>query len=320
MSARNSIGVDVGGTKILAGLVDGSGNVVGTARRPTPPHDPAAVLAVVGEVVRELIDSSKAPVVGVGLGIAAQVENTRSTVLWAPNLQWSRVEVRAILEADLGVTVIAENDANAAAWGEFVYGAGSEIDDLTVVTVGTGIGGGVIVGGTMLRGATGGAAEIGHITVVPGGRQCGCGRLGCWEQYASGTALVRQARELATYSQAEAAHLLSLGDGRPEGIQGKHVTDAALAGDPMATEAFRICGEWLGLGLADLTAVLDPAVFVISGGVSEAGDLLLASARETLAAQVPGGDLRPVPQIRVASLGNVAGLIGAADIARRAAL
>jgi len=320
VQVSNSIGVDVGGTKILAGLVDESGRVVTTARRPTPTQDPAAVLAVVSEVVRELMAESSAPVVGVGLGIAGQVENTRSTVLWAPNLQWSRVEVRSILEADLQVTVIAENDANAAAWGEFVYGAGSDVDDLTVVTVGTGIGGGVIVGGTMLRGATGGAAEIGHITVVPGGRQCGCGRLGCWEQYGSGTALVRQARELAENRPAEASLLLSLGDGTAAGVQGVHVTQAAIAGDPVAIEAFRICGEWLGTGLADLTAVLDPAVFVISGGVSEAGDLLLTPARERLAEQMPGGDLRPVPQIRVASLGNDAGLIGAADIARRAAL
>ena len=316
----NSIGVDVGGTKILAGLVDESGRVLRTARRPTPAQDPGAVLAVVAEVVRELMDESADPVVGVGLGIAGQVENTRSTVLWAPNLQWSRVEVRSILEAALGIPVIAENDANAAAWGEFVFGAGADLEDLTVVTVGTGIGGGVIVGGTMLRGATGGAAEIGHITVVPGGRQCGCGRLGCWEQYGSGTALVRQARELATERPAEAALLLSLGDGTPEGVQGVHVTQAALSGDPVAVEAFRICGQWLGTGLADLTAVLDPAAFVISGGVSEAGDLLLAPARERLAEQMPGGELRPIPQIRVASLGNDAGLIGAADIARRAAV
>jgi glucokinase len=316
----NSIGVDVGGTKILAGLVDESGHVLTTARRPTPAQDPSAVLAEVGEVVRELMAESAESVVGVGLGIAGQVENSRATVLWAPNLQWSRVEVRAILEADLGITVIAENDANAAAWGEFVYGAGADVDDLTVVTVGTGIGGGVIVGGTMLRGATGGAAEIGHITVVPGGRQCGCGRLGCWEQYGSGTALVRQARELAAERRDDATLLLSLGDGTPDGIEGLHVTRAALAGDPVAIEAFRICGEWLGMGLADLTAVLDPAAFVISGGVSEAGDLLLAPARATLAAQMPGGDLRPMPQIRVATLGNDAGLIGAADIARRASL
>jgi glucokinase len=172
----------------------------------------------------------------------------------------------------------------------------------------------------MLRGATGGAAEIGHITVVPGGRQCGCGRLGCWEQYGSGTALVRQARELAAERPAESSLLRSLGDGTPDGIEGLHVTQAAIAGDPVAVEAFRICGEWLGTGLADLTAVLDPAAFVISGGVSEAGDLLLDPARTRLAEQMPGGDLRPMPQIRVASLGNDAGLIGSADIARRAAL
>ncbi len=239
---------------------------------------------------------------------------------FAPNLGWTEAPLGPRVSEASGLPATVENDATAAAWGEFRFGAGRGAQSLVAVTVGTGIGGGIINAGEPLRGAFGMAAEFGHIIQVPEGRPCGCERKGCWEQYGSGTALVRQARELAVERPAEASLLLSLGDGTPEGVQGLHLTQAAIAGDPVAVEAFRICGEWLGTGLADLTAVLDPAAFVISGGVSEAGDLLLDPARRRLAEQMPGGDLRPMPQIRVASLGNDAGLIGSADIARRAAL
>jgi glucokinase len=215
---------------------------------------------------------------------------------------------------------VVENDGNAAAWGEFAFGAGIDVNDLTLVTVGTGIGGGIIIGDRLLRGSHGTAGEIGHMNVVPNGRPCGCGRHGCWEQYASGSALVREARALAADRRSEAGLLLSLGDGTPEGVHGAHVTEAALAGDPVAIDAFTVVGTWLGRGLADLAAVLDPAVFVIGGGVSEAGDLLLDSARETLTAKVGGSsNAVPVPAVRTATLGNEAGLIGAADLARRPA-
>ncbi len=311
-----SIGVDIGGTKILAGLVDDQGAVIATARRPTPRNDATGVLEVVGEVVLELAASRPGQVVGVGLGVAGPVDGARATVFFAPNLGWTQVPVRSILESMVNLPVIVENDGNAAAWGEFRFGAGADIDELTMVTVGTGIGGGIIIGGELLRGAHGAAGEIGHMNVVVNGRPCGCGRGGCWEQYASGNALVREARALAADRRGEANLLLSLGDGTPEGVQGLHVTQAAQAGDPVALEAFVVIGAWLGRGLADLCAILDPGTFVVGGGVCEAGELLLASTRHTLLEKLSGQELRPTPGLRLATLGNDAGLIGAADLAR----
>ena len=313
-----SIGVDVGGTKILAGLVDDTGKVLATARQATPRNDAADVLDVVVTVVDELRAQSPSSVEAVGLGVAGPVDSSRSTVFFAPNLGWSNVPVRALIEPRLGVPVVVENDGNVAAWGEFRFGAAADIsDDIVLVTVGTGIGGGIIIDGRLLRGAHGAAGEIGHMNVKVNGRPCGCGRGGCWEQYASGNALVREARSLAAERRPEAGMLLSLGDGTPEGVQGVHVTEAARAGDPVAKQAFDTIGVWLGRGMADLAAILDPAAFIIGGGVSEAGDLLLLSAQATLAEKISGGQQqRPAPLVRLATLGNNAGLIGAASIAR----
>ncbi len=311
-----SIGVDIGGTKILAGLVTDDGEVVSTARRPTPRHDAQEVLDVVAETVRELVDGTQGDVAGVGVGVAGLVDATRSKVYFAPNLQWSQVPARSILEAATGLPVVIENDGNVAAWGEHRFGAGRGIGDLVLVTVGTGIGGGIVLDGRLFRGGHGAAGEIGHINAVPDGRPCGCGRNGCLEQYASGNALVREARLLAAEKRSEAGLLLALGDGTPEGVQGVHITEAAKAGDPIAMEAFAIAGTWLGRGLADLAAVLDPQAFIIGGGVSDAGDLLLASARRTLAEKLIGQQTRPAPQVVIAELTNNAGLVGAADLAR----
>lgn len=311
-----TIGVDIGGTKILAGTVTEDGTVGATARRPTPRNDASDVLDLVAEVVLELKESSPEPLEAVGIGVAGLVDAERSKVYFAPNLRWSQVPVRQLLEAATGLPVVVENDGNVAAWGEFRFGSGVGHSGLTLVTVGTGIGGGIVVDGSLFRGAHGAAGEIGHINAVPDGRPCGCGRHGCLEQYASGNALVREARMLAAERRSEAGTLLALGDGTPEGVQGVHVTAAAKAGDPVAMEAFAVVGTWLGRGLADLAAVLDPELFVIGGGVSDAGDLLLASARQTLADKLIGQQNRPAPAVKVAQLTNNAGLVGAADLAR----
>jgi len=312
-----TIGVDIGGTKIAAGVVDGSGKILATARRPTPRHDSGAVLNDVADVVNELQAGVDGSIVGVGVGVAGGVDQSRSMVYFAPNLAWSQVPVRAVLEAATQLPVVVENDGAAAAWAETRFGAGVGLQHVVMVTVGTGIGGGIVVDGHVMRGAHGVAAEIGHLNAVPDGRLCGCGRHGCWEQYASGNALVREARELASERRQEAGALLALGDGTPEGVQGSHITQAAQMGDPVAVEAFANVGTWLGRGLADLTAIVDPDAFVIGGGVSEAGDLLLASARRTLSEKVFGGTNRPLPQLLVARLGNDAGIVGAADLARQ---
>jgi glucokinase len=182
--------------------------------------------------------------------------------------------------------------------------------------VGTGIGGGIVLGGALYRGSFGIGAEFGHVRVVPGGRRCGCGNRGCWEQYCSGRALVREARELAVVDPPYSRRLRELGDG-VDGIEGKHVTTAAEEGDPAALECFAEVGSWLGQGLADLAAVLDPGTFVIGGGVSEAGELLVGPAREAFAERLTGRGHRPVAEVLVAELGANAGLIGAADLSRQ---
>lgn len=311
-----SVGVDIGGTKILAGLVNEHGEILNKVRRKTPRADPAGVLEVVAEVVAETISHVDQPIAGVGVGVAGPVDLSCSTVLFAPNLQWADIPARLILESATGLRVLVENDGNAAAWGEAKFGAGRGSNNVVTVTVGTGIGGGVVLNGDLLRGAHGAAGEIGHMGAVADGLQCGCGRKGCWEQYASGNALVRETRKLAAEKLFDAQVLLSYGDGTPEGVKGEHITEAAHEGDPIAIASLEQLGVWLGRGLASLTAILDPEVFVIGGGVSEAGELLLGSARITLAERVMGRAYRPIPEIRAAELGNKAGIVGAADLAR----
>jgi len=311
-----SVGVDIGGTKILAGLVNDRGEILNKVRKKTPRADAAGVLAIVAEAIDEIIANVDGTIAGVGVGVAGPVDLSCSTVLFAPNLQWADVPVRAILENSTGLSVLVDNDGNTAAWGEAKFGAGRGSNNVVTVTVGTGIGGGVVLNGELLRGAHGAAGEIGHMGAVADGLQCGCGRKGCWEQYASGNALVRETRRLAGEQLFDAQVLLSFGDGTPEGVKGEHITDAALAGDPIAIASLEQLGVWLGRGLASLTAILDPEVFVIGGGVSEAGDFLLSSARTTLAERVMGRAYRPIPEIRVADLGNKAGIVGAADLAR----
>ncbi len=315
-----TIGVDIGGTKIAGGLVDPEGAVLVRARRDTPALASGAVVEAIVEVTHELVAAAEAAGVGeveaVGLGAAGFVDETRSVVRFAPNLGWVEEKLGAAVSAGCGLPVVVENDANAAAWGEFRFGAGREAHSLIAVTVGTGIGGGIIHADQLLRGAFGMAAEFGHIRRVPDGRPCGCGKRGCWEQYASGNALVREARSLASERRGDAALLLSLGDGTPEGVSGKNVTAAAQQGDPVALEAFQRIGTWLGSGLADLVAALDPALFVIGGGVSESGDLLILPTRAAFHASLVNAEHRPQAEIVAASLGNDAGVVGAADLAR----
>jgi glucokinase len=310
-----TIGVDIGGTKVAAGVVDEHGKILARVRRDTPSQDPEKTEEVIAACIRELAQDHA--VEAVGLGAPGFVDEARSTVLFAPNLAWRNAPVRAVIEQRTGLPVVLENDANAAAWGETRFGAGHGERFTVTLTIGTGLGGGAVVGGELLRGAFGIAAEVGHLILVPDGRLCGCGLKGCWEQYASGRALVREAQERADRSPEGAAQLLALGDGRAESITGLQVTRAARQGDPVAMESFRSIGAWLGEGMADLAAVLDPRVFILGGGVSEAGELLAAPAREAFEAHLTARDHRPIAEVRVAELGQDAGLIGVADLARR---
>ena len=238
-------------------------------------------------------------------------------MLFSPHLAWRDEPLRDALVDRIGLPVTVENDANAAAWAEYRYGAARGERVVCCVTLGTGIGGGLVVSGVLYRGASGVACEWGHMVAVPDGRRCACGNRGCWEMYASGTALARDARELAEVSPVAAHRLLELVDGDPAALTGTDVTIAAREGDPAAVEIFTAMGRWLGRGIADLAAIIDPSVVVIGGGVSEAGDLLLAPAQEAFAANLTGRGFRPAAPIRLAALGPEAGLVGAADLARR---
>ena len=311
-----TIGVDIGGTKVSAGVVDEAGKVLAQLKRGTPARSADATRSAVIDLIGEL--SELYDVEAVGLAAAGFVDETRSRVLFAPNIPgWRDEPLRTLVERTVNLPVVVENDANAAAWGEARHGAGQGEEHLVCVTVGTGIGGGMVLGGALYRGRFGVASEFGHIQVVPGGRACGCGNRGCWEQYASGSALVREARARAADDRKGANELLALGDGTPEGVTGPHVTLAAQEGDPVALAALDEIGRWLGQGLADLAAVLDPGCFVIGGGVSEAGELLLGAARRTYVLALTGTGHRPHAQVRQARLGNEAGIVGAADLARR---
>jgi glucokinase len=309
-----TIGVDIGGTKVAAGVVDEAGRILTHDRRATPAKGAAAAIDTVMDLVRELASGHE--VEAVGLGAPGFVDAGRSTVLFTPNLAWRDEPLREIVEKRCGLPAVVENDANAAAWAEARFGAGRGEPFVVLLTIGTGIGGGLVLDGRLYRGRFGVAAEIGHLNVVPGGRLCGCGNKGCWEQYASGRALVREAQELARRSPEQARHLLELAGGWPEGIAGQIVTEAAKVGDPTALRCFEVLAEWLGHGMADLGAIIDPGVFVLGGGVSEAGDILLAPTAAEYEARLTGHSHRPLAEVRLAELGPEAGIVGAADLAR----
>ena len=310
-----TIGIDVGGTKVLGGVVDESGVVIAIARKDTPRQGGGALTQVIAEIAKELLADHE--VASIGVSAAGFVSSDRKTMLATPNIaDWNGVNLDYELTQLIGLPVVIENDANAAAWGEAKFGAGKNQDHMMMLTVGTGIGGGIIVNGALYRGAFGTAAEFGHIRVVPDGHLCGCGARGCFEQYASGNALLRHAREAISATPEIARNLLSRGDGTVAGLTGKAITDAAQDGDRVALAAFNTTGQWLGAGIASLSVILDPACVVIGGGVIDAGEILLKPTRESLERNMPFSGMHPFPQIVGAQLGNKAGLVGVADLAR----
>jgi len=309
-----AIGVDIGGTKVAAGVVDAAGRVVARARRLTPSRDHRAVEACIADVVGVLREQHE--VVAVGIGAAGFVDAERARVLFAPHLAWRNEPLRDAVQEVLGLPVVVENDANAAAWAEWRFGAGRQESRLVCVTLGTGIGGGIVLDGAVQRGRYGMAGEFGHMVVVPDGHRCECGNRGCLEQYASGNVLGREARELARAGSPVTVPLMERVGGDIDALVGPVITEAARDGDPCAIELFEEVGRWLGIGLANLAAALDPGMFVIGGGVSDAGELLLRPARESFRRTLTGRGFRPEPRIVTAALGPEAGLVGAADLAR----
>ena len=312
-----TVGIDVGGTKVLAGVVDHAGTVVEQQRRQTVGHDVSAVEDTIVELVtyfRERHD-----VAAVGIGAAGFVDASRSTVTFSPHLAWRDEPLRARIRDRVRLPVVVDNDANTAALGESRFGAGAGQRFVLCVNLGTGIGGALVLDGRVFRGANGMAGEFGHMQVVEDGHRCPCGNRGCWEQYASGNALEREARELVVARSPMAHRLSEICGGDPATLSGPQVTEAAREGDPLSIELLADMGRWLGVGLANLVAAFDPSCVIVGGGVSEAGELLLGPTRRAMSRSIVGRGYRPEPPVVAATLGPSAGFIGAADAARSAA-
>lgn len=312
-----AVGVDIGGTKIAAGVVDAEGRILAHDRRPTTPRDADGINRAIIEIVSGFARSYEFS--SVGIAAAGFVSADRVTVTYGTNIPAWRdyplgTHVAELLGSD--VTVVVENDANAAGWAEFVHGSGRGTSTMMMLTIGTGLGAAMVVEGSLVRGAYGFAGELAHVRVVPDGHLCGCGLRGCWEQYASGSALVREARKVAMESPDQAAGILAHAGGSLENLTGPHITAAASEGDTLAVTLLAELGTWIGEGCASLAAVVDPEVWVIGGGVIGAGDLVLQPAREAYERALPAGAYRPIAPIVAAAMGNDAGIVGAASLAR----
>jgi glucokinase len=308
-----AIGLDIGGTKIAGGVVTAGGVVLERTRVPTPPADGAATLAAMVAVVDQL--RARHPGVdAVGVGAAGMVEWPRGRLRWAPHNAYRRLELRRLLHERTGLPTVVDNDARAAAWAEARFGAGAGTDDLVLVAVGTGIGGGLVLDGAVYRGAAGLGGEVGHMIVAPDGDPCDCGNRGCLEAMASGSALGRAARAAA--ARDPDGRLATLAGG-PQRVTGEIVFQAAKEGDQAAIALFERTGYWLGVGIASLITIFDPDVVVVGGGLAATGDLLLAPARASMERYVFGRAHRELPPVAPARLGADAGLVGAATLALR---
>jgi glucokinase len=292
-AAVHAAGVDVGGTKIVALRVDADGKELARSTHPTPADDMDATF---DELVAALAEVTTPEIVAVGVGAAGLVEEGTGILRFAPNLAWRDAPIGDVVGRATGVPVVVDNDCAAGAYGEFRVGAARGVRDTLYLGVGTGIGGGLILGGSVYRGAHGFSAEVGHIVVEQDGPVCGCGNRGCWETVASGTAITREGRAAARTH----APLAARAGGDPESVTGRIVAEA---------------GRRLGVGIAGLVNVLDPTLVVVGGGVAGAGDLLLEPARLAYAHTVEGAAYRPDVPIVEAALGTDSAAIGAALLA-----
>lgn len=304
------IGCDVGGTNVRVGVISPAGEVLALAHAPTP-QGSEALVEVLAQLIQQLAE--KWPVAGVGVAVAGFLDERRERVRFAPHLALRDAPLAEMLEARIGLPVAVEHDANSAAWGEYYHGAARGEENWVLVTLGTGIGGAVMIDGALYRGAYGTAPEFGHLTVVKDGRPCACGKRGCLERYCSGTALEATAQEFVAAAQSHGSPETVLGE-RPSG---KEVIAAARAGDPVAMAATEDVAEWLGYLFSLIADLFDPSLIVVGGGMSSSLDMLLPRAEEVLATSMVGAGHRPVARVAVARLGEHAGMVGAAAAARR---
>jgi glucokinase len=314
MSSTAVIGVDLGGTKMLVGVVDEGSNVAWKNREPSTGQSEDALVDLLEREVKEAVEACPdAGVAAVGLGIPATINQEKGLAVSAVNLPIDNLPIRELARARTGLPTFLDNDGNVAALAEHLYGAARGADDMVLLTIGTGVGGGLILGGEVYRGATGAGAELGHVVIDMDGPRCqgNCPGYGCVETLASGTALGREGREAAERNPDSALGKMAA-DGRE--IDGRAITEAALGGDRVAIDVFELIGSRLGVALTSFANIFEPEVFVIGGGVIAAGDLLLEPARTVMRERA----LPPMKRIPVvaAELGPDAGMIGAAAMAR----
>lgn len=308
----HAIGIDIGGTKIAGAVVTQAGEILAEDRVATNAGNSEAIIDAVVAMVQKLAAGHEVSAVGVAAPGFIDVE--QSTVYYTPNVNWRNEPLRDRLSERLHLTVTIDNDANAAGWAEFRFGAGRTVSDMTMLTIGTGVGGAIVSRGQLFRGGFGTGAELGHMRVVPDGLPCGCGARGCIEQYGSGRALLRMANEIADVGGIG----LALAEARRQHgtLDGATVGTLIAAEDPGAIRALEQLGHWLGQACASLSAVLDPEMFVFGGGVAVAGDLLLNPIRDAYRENLPARGYHPEPAFVMAELVNDAGVVGAADLAR----
>ncbi|MFY8230724.1 MAG: ROK family protein [Candidatus Nanopelagicus sp.] len=310
-----TIGIDIGGTKVLGGVVDSNGKIIDSARRPTPANGGQELVATIIDLIKEF--QVKHQIAGIGISVAALISKDAGTIVGAPNIaNLSKLNFVAELKKVFNLPVIAENDANAAMWAEYKFGNAQGLNPVIFFIIGTGMGGGLVVDGKLFRGANGIGAEFGHMIVQPNGLQCGCGAFGCIEQYASGSALMRYAKEGIAADPSQGKELLSLCDGDLAQLTGTVLTQAAKNGNQLAISAFNKQADWLGSACASYTLLLDPQAIVVGGGVVEAGELFLTPVRSAMEKYMPFAGTHLLPKIIAAKHGNDAGLIGAADLVR----
>ncbi len=307
MSARG-LGIDIGGTQLRAALVGDDGTVLSRDRRPTPADDPGSLVPTLVELIGEIWErtGTSEPV---AIGIAGLV-TADGTVRYGPNIGIRDLPLARILRDELQAEVLVANDASVAALGEQRAGAGAAHRDLVLVTLGTGVGGGVVIGGRLLTGATGFGGELGHVIVAEGGRPCPCGNRGCVEAYASGSAIGALARDRLV----DPTTVTRLRD--VDHVTGSDVTNAAGEGDTVSMEVLEEAGRWLGVALASMVNVLDPDLILLGGGAAAAAaPWMLEPARTAMAERLVGSAFRTAPPVELAALGDDAGVVGAGLLA-----
>ena len=311
-SSDLTIGIDIGGTKISAGVVDSSGNLIDSSRCSTPAEGGKELISSVINLIKEF--NKKYEIKGIGISIAALISSDYGTIVGAPNIaNLSKLNFVNEIKEEFELPIIIENDANAAMWAEFKFGNAKSLNPVMFFIIGTGVGGGLVIDGKLFKGVNGIGAEFGHMCVVPDGLSCGCGSKGCLEQYASGGALIRYANEALLANPDKSEEVLSFGEGK---LSGTALTKAAKAGNELALAAFSKQADWLGLACASYSLIIDPQAIIIGGGVVDAGELFLAPVRAAMRKYMPFAESHVPPKIIAAKFGNDAGLIGAAELVR----